>query len=304
ERGHSLAQDRDLEALRARFGSRAREAFSHHADAAVTREDVRDWDFDAIPEATRARDGMTAYPALVDLGEVVALRVFEGADEATAAHRAGGRVQARAQAVAAENEARGGVHTARPRGRLAAGHRGRRVRRCAARARFECARSRDMECIVRCRVARAVQCGHGTPETGRADPRRAGGTAAVDEARDQGAGASELRRPARPARSPARDGFPARTAACAPRAPATLFEGHAPARRKAAQRPRPRSFTDAAGAAVLARGAGCTRVRRRFRSAGYPALAGRGMARLRLRAGAQDRRAGVRQADGAGAECD
>ncbi|HKU79025.1 MAG TPA: DUF3418 domain-containing protein, partial [Rhodanobacteraceae bacterium] len=89
ERGHSLAQDRNLEALRARFGSRAREAFSHHADAAVTREDVRDWDFDAIPEATRARDGMTAYPALVDLGEVVALRVFETADEAAAAHRAG-----------------------------------------------------------------------------------------------------------------------------------------------------------------------------------------------------------------------
>jgi ATP-dependent helicase HrpA len=89
ERGRSLAQDRDLEALRARFGSRAREAFSQHADAAVTREDVRDWDFDAIPEATRARDGMTAYPALVDLGEVVALRVFENAGEATAAHRAG-----------------------------------------------------------------------------------------------------------------------------------------------------------------------------------------------------------------------
>jgi ATP-dependent helicase HrpA len=89
ERGRSLAQDRNLEALRARFGSRAREAFSHHADAAVTREDVRDWDFAAIPEATRARDGMTAYPALVDLGEVVALRVFETADEAAAAHRAG-----------------------------------------------------------------------------------------------------------------------------------------------------------------------------------------------------------------------
>ncbi|MGN6790601.1 MAG: ATP-dependent RNA helicase HrpA [Rhodanobacteraceae bacterium] len=89
ERGHSLAQGRDLEMLRARFGSRAREAFSHHADAAVTRDDVRDWDFDAIPDATRARDGMTAYPALVDLGEVVALRVFENADEAEAAHRAG-----------------------------------------------------------------------------------------------------------------------------------------------------------------------------------------------------------------------
>ncbi|HKZ10434.1 MAG TPA: ATP-dependent RNA helicase HrpA [Rhodanobacteraceae bacterium] len=89
ERGQSLAQGRDLEALRARFGSRAREAFSRHADVAVTRADVRDWDFDAIPEATRARDGMTAYPALVDLGEVVALRVFENADEAVGAHRAG-----------------------------------------------------------------------------------------------------------------------------------------------------------------------------------------------------------------------
>ncbi len=86
ERGHSLVQDRNLEALRERFGSRAREAFSHKADVAVTREHVRDWDFDAIPEATRARDGMAAYPALVDLGEVVALRVFENADEAEAAH--------------------------------------------------------------------------------------------------------------------------------------------------------------------------------------------------------------------------
>ena len=89
EHGQSLAQGRDLEALRARFGSRARAAFSHHADVAVTREDVRDWDFDAIPEATRGRDGMIAYAALVDLGEVVALRVFENADEAAAAHRAG-----------------------------------------------------------------------------------------------------------------------------------------------------------------------------------------------------------------------
>ena len=89
EHDHSMAQGRDLEALRARFGSRAREAFSHHADTTVTREDVCDWDFDAIPEAARARDGMDAYPALVDLGEVVALRIFENADEALAAHRAG-----------------------------------------------------------------------------------------------------------------------------------------------------------------------------------------------------------------------
>ncbi|WHZ19207.1 MAG: ATP-dependent helicase HrpA [Rhodanobacteraceae bacterium] len=86
ERGHSMAQGRDLEALREQFGARARTAFSHHAAASVTRESVRDWDFDDIPEATRARDGMVAYPALVDLGEVVALRVFERRDEAHDAH--------------------------------------------------------------------------------------------------------------------------------------------------------------------------------------------------------------------------
>ena len=33
--------------------------------------------------------GLTAFPALVDLGESVALRVFERRDEALAAHRGG-----------------------------------------------------------------------------------------------------------------------------------------------------------------------------------------------------------------------
>ncbi len=87
--GHPLAQDRDLEALRQRFGSRAREAFTRHAEVAITREDVRAWNFDVIPRQTRAHDGMAAYPALVDLGQVTALRVFENADEAAVAHHAG-----------------------------------------------------------------------------------------------------------------------------------------------------------------------------------------------------------------------
>jgi ATP-dependent helicase HrpA len=89
QRGHSLAQDSDLEALRERFGARARAAFARRADVPIAREDVRDWTFDAIPRQTRAQDGMAAYPALVDLGQVAALRVFETAAEAAAAHRAG-----------------------------------------------------------------------------------------------------------------------------------------------------------------------------------------------------------------------
>jgi ATP-dependent helicase HrpA len=55
----------------------------------VTREDVRDWDFDAIPRVSEARGGLPAYPALVDLGATVALRVFETRGEADAAHRGG-----------------------------------------------------------------------------------------------------------------------------------------------------------------------------------------------------------------------
>jgi ATP-dependent helicase HrpA len=87
--GRTLAAGRDLDALRAQHGSRARAAFSRDAQAVVTREDVRDWDFDTIPPHTRGRHGVAAYPALVDLGAVVALRVFETADEAASAHRRG-----------------------------------------------------------------------------------------------------------------------------------------------------------------------------------------------------------------------
>jgi ATP-dependent helicase HrpA len=87
--GRTLAAGRDLVALRAQHGSRARAAFSRDAQAVATREDVRDWDFDVIPPQTRGRHGMVAYPALVDLGAVVALRVFETADEAAGAHRRG-----------------------------------------------------------------------------------------------------------------------------------------------------------------------------------------------------------------------
>ncbi len=84
-----LAEGRDLEALRERFGDRAHAAFSRKADLPATREDVREWDFDAIPRVAETRDGVPAFPALVDLGATVALRVYETRDEADTAHRAG-----------------------------------------------------------------------------------------------------------------------------------------------------------------------------------------------------------------------
>ncbi len=87
--GRTLAAGRDLAALRAQWEGQAREAFSRKTDVELTREDVASWDFEEIPAQVRSAGGLLAFPALVDLGETVALRVFERRDEAAEAHRAG-----------------------------------------------------------------------------------------------------------------------------------------------------------------------------------------------------------------------
>jgi len=89
ENGKTLTSGRDLAALRGQWEGQAREAFSRKTDIELTREDVASWDFEEIPAQVRSDGGLTAFPALVDLGEAVALRVFERADEARAAHRQG-----------------------------------------------------------------------------------------------------------------------------------------------------------------------------------------------------------------------
>ncbi|MBU6248759.1 MAG: ATP-dependent RNA helicase HrpA [Xanthomonadaceae bacterium] len=87
--GRTLAASRDLAALRAQWQGQAREAFSRKTDVELMREDVATWDFDEIPPEVRSAGGLLAFPALVDLGETVALRVFERRDEAAEAHRDG-----------------------------------------------------------------------------------------------------------------------------------------------------------------------------------------------------------------------
>jgi ATP-dependent helicase HrpA len=89
EHGKTLAESRDLTSIRAAWSDSARAAFSRRADTELTREDVSDFDFDEIPHTLVSEGGLTAFPALVDLGESVALRVFERADEARESHRAG-----------------------------------------------------------------------------------------------------------------------------------------------------------------------------------------------------------------------
>ncbi len=89
EPGETLASGRDLAALRGQWEGQARAAFSRKTDIELSREEVASWDFAEIPAQVRSDAGLMAFPALVDLGETVALRVFERSDEALAAHRQG-----------------------------------------------------------------------------------------------------------------------------------------------------------------------------------------------------------------------
>ena len=86
ENGKTLAEGRNIDAIRTQWGDSARAAFSRRADSELTREDVVEFDFEDIPPTVLSESGLTAFPALVDLGDAVALRVFERADEARAAH--------------------------------------------------------------------------------------------------------------------------------------------------------------------------------------------------------------------------
>ena len=89
ERGATLADGRDIDVIRSQWGGAANAAFSRHADTELTREDIGEFDFDEIPARVTSAAGLVAFPALVDLGDSVALRVFERADEAQAAHARG-----------------------------------------------------------------------------------------------------------------------------------------------------------------------------------------------------------------------
>lgn len=77
--GQELAAGRDLGALKARFADEAAGAIRAASDDDMERDRVEDWDFDELPRSVElARGGTTirAYPALVDEGGGVALRVL------------------------------------------------------------------------------------------------------------------------------------------------------------------------------------------------------------------------------------
>jgi ATP-dependent helicase HrpA len=87
--GNELAEGRDLAGLRAQLGEAAQLSFAA-AGASFERNDIRGWDFGDLPESLAfMRDGqsVTGYPALVDQGESVALRLYDTRMAADAATR-------------------------------------------------------------------------------------------------------------------------------------------------------------------------------------------------------------------------
>jgi ATP-dependent helicase HrpA len=92
EHGRQLAMGRNLAQLRAELGEAAGEQFAELARAEVPSAKVTDWDFGELEEVMEVRRGsqtLIGYPGLADHGDSVSLEVFDSADKAREAHRAG-----------------------------------------------------------------------------------------------------------------------------------------------------------------------------------------------------------------------
>jgi ATP-dependent helicase HrpA len=88
-----LAEGKDLAALQQRLTPKLRETLAEAA-AGIERSGIKTWDFGTLPQRvqqSRAGYPVTAYPALVDTGDSVAIRVFDTEAAQQAAHVAGTR---------------------------------------------------------------------------------------------------------------------------------------------------------------------------------------------------------------------
>jgi len=91
EGNHVLAESRDLDDLRTRFGKRAADAFAQHAAQGMTTEGMTRFPLQPIPHAVPGVGGVPAYPALQDDGATVSLQVHAQRDVAERLHPQGVR---------------------------------------------------------------------------------------------------------------------------------------------------------------------------------------------------------------------
>ena len=86
-----LAESRDLDDLRARFGKRAADAFSARAAEGLAQRGLTDFPATSIPASVPGAGGVPAYPALHDDGDSVSLAVHADRNEAHLHHPEGVR---------------------------------------------------------------------------------------------------------------------------------------------------------------------------------------------------------------------
>ena len=92
EHGRQLDMSRSLVALRAEWGKEAKEEFAELHETPSEYTNLTDWTFGELPELMEVPVGkqtVIGYPALIDEGETVSLKVFDSAEEAAETHRKG-----------------------------------------------------------------------------------------------------------------------------------------------------------------------------------------------------------------------
>lgn len=92
--GEIVTAGRDLDAIRRRLGVEARKTFQKQPPSEFHRDNITSWDFGDLPERVEVRrNAMTlqGYPALVDAGHTVSLRLFDDPAVAATSMRQGVR---------------------------------------------------------------------------------------------------------------------------------------------------------------------------------------------------------------------
>jgi ATP-dependent helicase HrpA len=94
EAGHELASGRDLAELKHKLGQAAQMTFAQSTAREHEREGLTQWNFGDLPDRitfSRGKQQLTGYPALVDEGDSVAIRLLDTREAADAETRGGVR---------------------------------------------------------------------------------------------------------------------------------------------------------------------------------------------------------------------
>ncbi|MEW8027227.1 MAG: ATP-dependent RNA helicase HrpA [Candidatus Thiodiazotropha sp.] len=92
--GSTLEQGRDLAGMKRRHAGQPQSQHRHLNSPGFQRSGLKDWDFDSLPKQLGIEQGgitLQGYPALVDEGESVAIRLLDAQSSAQRAHKQGVR---------------------------------------------------------------------------------------------------------------------------------------------------------------------------------------------------------------------